>query len=52
MTDADLDLLERDVEAARGRLAGDVARLRHPATLSSFRSDVMDRAGSFKDELT
>jgi hypothetical protein len=51
MTDANLDLLERDVEAARDRLADDVARLRHPAVLSSFRSDVLARAGSLKDEL-
>ncbi|MGA2128581.1 MAG: hypothetical protein ABSG76_20810 [Xanthobacteraceae bacterium] len=51
MTDANLDQLEHDVEAARGRLADDVARLRHPALMTGLRSDVMARAGSLKDEL-
>ncbi|HLN07660.1 MAG TPA: hypothetical protein VK281_01635 [Xanthobacteraceae bacterium] len=51
MTHAELDHLQRDVEAARGRLAGDVARLRHPATLSGFRTDLAVQVGSFKDEV-
>jgi hypothetical protein len=51
MTDANLDLLEHDVEAARGRVADDVARLRDRRLVTGLRSDVMARAGSLKNEL-
>jgi hypothetical protein len=50
MSNADLDLLEREVVAARGRLAGNMARLRDPAALSSFKSEVTIQANSIKDE--
>lgn len=51
MSQAELDILERDVAAARDRLAGDVARLRSPAALASFKNDVKAKAVSLKDEL-
>jgi len=50
MSQADLDILERDVEAARKRLANDIERMRNPAALSGFRNDVMAKASSLKDE--
>jgi hypothetical protein len=49
MTEAELDLLERDVEAARNRIAVDFARLRSPATLSGFKDDVLARGREAKD---
>ena len=51
MSQADLDTLERDVEAARNRVAGDVARLRRPAIVADFKNDVTSKALSLKDEL-
>ena len=51
MSQADLDALERDVEAARNRVAGDVSRLRRPAIVADFKNDVTSKALSLKDEL-
>jgi hypothetical protein len=51
MSHEDLNVLERDVEQARARFAGDLARLRSPDTLSSFKDDVWARAVETKDEL-
>ena len=51
MSEAELNVLERDVEQARARFAGDLARLRSPATLSSFQDDLWARASETKDDL-
>jgi hypothetical protein len=51
MTQSDLDVLERDVETARDRLASDIARWRDPATMSDFKDTVIRKATSLKDEL-
>jgi hypothetical protein len=40
MSSAELNILERDVEAARTRLAVDLAQLSSPATLAHFKEDV------------
>jgi hypothetical protein len=51
MSEAELNVLERDVEQARARFAGDLARLRSPATLSNFQDDLWVRASETKDDL-
>lgn len=51
MSEAELNVLERDVEQARARFAGDLARLRSPATLSNFQDDLWARASETKDDL-
>jgi uncharacterized protein YjbJ (UPF0337 family) len=51
MSDADLNILERDVEQARARFAGDLARLRSPATLSDFKDGLWAQAAETKDNL-
>ena len=51
MSEAELNVLERDVEQARVRFAGDLARLRSPATLSNFQDDLWARASETKDDL-
>ena len=51
MSEAELNVLERDVEQARARFAGDLARLRSPATLSNFQDDIWARASETKDDL-
>jgi hypothetical protein len=51
MSHDDLNVLERDVEQARARFAGDLARLRSPDTMSSFKDDVWAKAIETKDEL-
>jgi hypothetical protein len=51
MSDAHLNILERDVEQARTRFAGDLARLRSPTTWSNFKNDVRAQAAETKDEL-
>jgi hypothetical protein len=51
MSHDDLNILERDVEQARARFAGDLARLRSPDTMSSFKDDVWAKAIETKDEL-
>jgi len=43
MTKAELDVLERDVEDARGRLRLDLARLRAPGTMERMKDDVTGR---------
>jgi gas vesicle protein len=48
---SDLNALERDVEQARARFAGDLARLRSPTTLARFKDDVWAEAIETKDEL-
>jgi hypothetical protein len=50
MTSAGLDQLEREVELARERVAGDLAKLRSPATLGEFKHDVLEQARETKDE--
>ena len=51
MSDPSLHQLERDVEAARVKLAGDLATLRSPATYSEFTSDLKEEAFEMKDAL-
>jgi hypothetical protein len=51
MSEAELNVLERDVEQARARFAGDLARLRSPATLSNFQDDLWAQASETKDDL-
>jgi uncharacterized protein YjbJ (UPF0337 family) len=43
MTKAELDVLEREVEDARGRLRVDLARLRAPGSIARMKNDVTDR---------
>jgi hypothetical protein len=43
MTNAELDVLERDVEDARGRLRLDLARLRAPGAMDRMKDDVTER---------
>ena len=43
MTKAELDVLERDVEDARGRLRLDLARLRAPGAMDRMKDDVAGR---------
>jgi hypothetical protein len=43
MTQTELDVLERDVEDARGRLRLDLARLRAPGAMERMKDDVSDR---------
>jgi hypothetical protein len=50
MSQDDLDVLERDVEAARRRLASDIDRWRDPAVMSDFKNEVISKATSLKDE--
>lgn len=50
MSPADLDELEQDVEAARLRVADDVARLRAPATIDAFKGDVLAQVHEVKSE--
>ena len=45
----DLGSLERDVEQARSRLVGDLARLRSPTTLARFKDQAWEEVDSFKD---
>ena len=50
MTKAELDVLERDVEDARGRLRLDLARLRAPGAMDRMKGDVTGRvAGAAQD---
>jgi vacuolar-type H+-ATPase subunit H len=51
MSQAELDALERDVEGARAKFVGDLARLRSPDTISSFKEDLWAEAHQTKDEL-
>jgi hypothetical protein len=51
MSDPSLHQLERDVEAARAKLAGDLSSLRSPATYSEFSSELKYEALEMKDAL-
>jgi hypothetical protein len=51
MSSAELDTLEREVEVARARVAGDLARLRSPATISEFKGELLAEARQSKDQL-
>lgn len=51
MNSAELNELERDVESARARVAGDLARLQSPATLSEFKNELWEEARRSKDRL-
>jgi hypothetical protein len=51
MSRAELDTLEREVEVARARVAGDLARLRSPATISEFKGELLAEARQSKDQL-
>ena len=46
-----LDELERDVERARTRLAGDIARLRDPRAISHARADLVAQANGYRERL-
>jgi hypothetical protein len=51
MSDPSLHLLEREVEAARAKLAGDLSALTAPATYSDFTTDLKSEALDMKDAL-
>ncbi len=51
MSRAELNALEREVEAARARVAGDLARLRSPSTISEFKGKLLAEARQSKDQL-
>src|SRR5579862_1601813 len=51
MSKAELNTLEQEVEAARARVAGDLARLRAPATMSEFKGELLVEARQSKDQL-
>jgi hypothetical protein len=51
MSEAVLNALERDVEQARAKFAGDLARLRSPANLAKFKDDLWADAREVKDEV-
>ena len=51
MSKAVLNALERDVEQARAKFAGDLARLRSPANLARFKDDLWADAREVKDEV-
>jgi hypothetical protein len=51
MSDAHLNILERDIEQARARFASDLARLRSPTTLSNFKDGLWAQAAETKDDL-
>jgi hypothetical protein len=49
MSDPSIQQLEREVEAARARLAGDLAILRAPGTYEAFTAELRDEAVDLKD---
>jgi hypothetical protein len=51
MSPTELNALEREVEAARARVAGDLARLRSPAAVSEFKGELLTEARRTKDQL-
>jgi hypothetical protein len=51
MSATELISLEREVEAARQRVAGDLARLRSPATISEFKGELWTEARQSKDQI-
>ena len=50
-TSPDLDLLERDLQETRDRLARDLDRLRSTETISGFKADLLAQVSETKDEL-
>ena len=52
MSDELVDHLEREVEQARSRVAGDLARLRDPKAMSDLKRDISYQVMSAKDRLT
>ena len=52
MSDEHIDHLEREVEQARSRVAGELARLRHPNAMSNLKRDISYRVTEAKDRLT
>jgi hypothetical protein len=51
MSESQLNALEREVESARARVAGDLARLRSPSTISEFKDELWAEARQAKDQL-
>jgi hypothetical protein len=51
MSTPGLAALEREVEVARERVAGDLARLRSPATLSEFKNELWSATRQSKDQI-
>jgi hypothetical protein len=51
MSTPGLAALEREVEVARERVAGDLARLRSPATLSEFKNELWSAARQSKEQV-
>src|SRR5687767_15838427 len=51
MSEPSLNQLEREVEAARARLASDLATLRSPTTFSEFTHDLKAEALGTKDAM-
>ncbi len=47
----DLDVLERDLQETRERLARDLDRLRSTETISGFKADLLAQASETKDQL-
>ncbi len=50
-TSTDLDLLERDLQGTRERLARDLDRLRSAEAISGFKADLLAQASETKDQL-
>ena len=50
-TSPDLNLLERDLQETRERLARDLDRLRSTETISGFKADLLAQASETKDQL-
>jgi hypothetical protein len=51
MSQAELNILERDVEIARAKFAEDLARLRDPGNLAALKDDLLEEAKQTKDQL-
>jgi hypothetical protein len=51
MSEPSIQQLEREVEAARAKLAGDLATIRSPATYDEFTSELKGQAVDLKDSL-
>jgi hypothetical protein len=51
MNDRSIQQVEREVETARAKLAGDLATIRSPATFAEFTSDLKHEAVDLKDAL-
>jgi hypothetical protein len=51
MSEAVLNALERAVEQARAKFAGDLARLRSPANLARFKNNLWADAREVNDEV-